>query len=32
MSGCASTGQTREESEQTMASLIDSEGVAYVND
>jgi hypothetical protein len=25
-------GQTREESETTMASLINSEGVAYVND
>ena len=32
MSGWASMGQTREESETTMASLISSEGVAYVND
>jgi hypothetical protein len=32
MSGWASMGQTREESETTMASLINSEGVAYVND
>ena len=32
MSGWASMGQTREESEKTMASLISSEGVAYVND
>ena len=32
MSGWASMGQTREESETTMTSLIESEGVAYVND
>ena len=32
MSGWASMGQTREESEKTMAGLIDSEGVAYVHD
>ena len=32
MSGWASIGQTREESEKTMTSLIDSEGVAYVHD
>ena len=32
MSGWASMGQTREESETTMASLINSEGVEYVND
>jgi hypothetical protein len=32
MSGWASMGQTREESETTMASLINSEGVAYIND
>ena len=32
MSGWASMGQTHEESEKTMASLISSEGVPYVND
>ena len=32
MSGWASMGQTREESEKTMASLISSEGVPYVKD
>jgi hypothetical protein len=32
MTGFASMGQTRDESEKTMASLISSEGVAYVND
>jgi hypothetical protein len=32
MSGWASTGQTREESEKTMAGLIESEGLAYVHD
>jgi hypothetical protein len=32
MSGWATMGQTREESEKTMASLISSEGVPYVND
>lgn len=32
MSGWASMGQTKEESETTMASLIESEGVAYVNE
>ena len=31
MSGWASMGQTLEESEKTMASLIESEGLAYVN-
>jgi hypothetical protein len=31
MSGWASMGQTREESEKTMAGLIDSEGVPYAN-
>jgi hypothetical protein len=32
MSGWASMGQTREESEKAMAGLIESEGVAYVHD
>ena len=32
MSGWASMGQTREESEKTMTSLIQSEGLAYVHD
>jgi hypothetical protein len=32
MSGWASMGQTREEAEKTMASLISSEGIPYVND
>ena len=32
MSRWASMGQTREESEKTMAGLIESEGVAYVHD
>jgi len=32
MSGWASMGQTREESEKTMTSLIESEGLAYVHD
>lgn len=32
MSGWASMGQTREESEKTMTSLIESEGMAYVHD
>jgi hypothetical protein len=32
MSGWASMGQTLEESEKTMTSLIESEGLAYVND
>ena len=32
MSGSASMGQTREESEKTMAALIESEGIAYVHD
>jgi hypothetical protein len=32
MSGWASTGQIREESEKTMAGLTQSEGVAYVYD
>ena len=32
MSGWASMGQTREESEKTMVGLIDSDGVAYVHD
>ena len=32
MTGFASMGQTREESEATMAKLIDSEGMPYVND
>jgi hypothetical protein len=32
MSGFASMGQTLEESEKTMAGLIESEGVAQVND
>ena len=31
MNGWASMGQTREESEKTMAGLIDSEGVPYAN-
>ena len=30
--GWASMGQTREESEKTMAGLIESEGVAYIHD
>jgi hypothetical protein len=32
MSGWASMDQTREESEKTMTSLIESEGLAYVHD
>ena len=32
MSGWGSMGQTRDESEKTMAGLIESEGVAYVHD
>jgi hypothetical protein len=32
MSGWASIGQTSEESEKTMTSLIESEGLAYVHD
>ncbi|HEX5299300.1 MAG TPA: hypothetical protein VFW50_20130 [Streptosporangiaceae bacterium] len=32
MSGWASMGKTREESENAMVSLIESEGVARVND
>jgi transcriptional regulator with XRE-family HTH domain len=32
MSGWVSMGQTREESEKTMTSLIESEGLAYVHD
>ena len=32
MTGWASMGQTREESEKTMAGLIKSAGVAYVHD
>jgi len=32
MSGWASMGQTREEAEKTMTSLIESEGLAYVHD
>jgi len=32
MSGWASMGQSREESEKTMAGLIESEGLAYVHD
>jgi hypothetical protein len=32
MSGWASMGQTREESEKMMTSRIESEGLAYVHD
>jgi hypothetical protein len=32
MSGWASMGQTREESEDTIVSLIESEGLTRVND
>jgi hypothetical protein len=32
MTGWASMGQTQEDSEQTMAQLISSEGVPYVDD
>jgi hypothetical protein len=32
MSGWASMGQTREESEKTMTGLIGSEGIAYADD
>jgi hypothetical protein len=32
MSGFASMGQTREDSESTMSSLIESQGTAPVND
>jgi hypothetical protein len=32
MTGWAAMGQTQEESEQTMAPLISSEGVPYINE
>jgi len=32
MTGWSSMGKTREESEETMTALIDSQGVAYINE